>query len=275
LDGRAVDGPDGSGKGSGNEELTVRQDQRAPFLEALQRARGAAYPPGEFVGQESFMRAGEIRRLARRAGIGPGVSVLDLCCGVAGPGRLVVAELGCRYLGVDYSLDALEVARELDSGLLCRFERMYLPPLPDERFEVVLLLETMLAFSDKRALVEEVAGVLEPGGRFALTLEEGAPLTASEQARMPDADTVWLIELAEWTGLLHEVGFKVTWQEECTIAHHATATALLQAFRADSAEVSRHVGTQALAELLTAHELWSDWLGCGRVRKCAQVVEKV
>jgi len=26
--------------------------------------------------------------------------------------------------------------------------------------------------------------------------------------------------------------------------------------------------------LIAAHELWSDWLGCGRVRKFALVAEK-
>ena len=31
------------------------------------------------------MRAAEVRRLARQARVGPGVPVLDLCCGVAGP----------------------------------------------------------------------------------------------------------------------------------------------------------------------------------------------
>ena len=31
------------------------------------------------------MRAGEVRTLAHQARVGPGVSVLDLCCGVAGP----------------------------------------------------------------------------------------------------------------------------------------------------------------------------------------------
>jgi SAM-dependent methyltransferase len=221
------------------------------------------------------MRAGEIRQLARRARIGPGTSLLDLCCGVGGPGRLVAAELGCRYLGVDYSLDALEVARQLADDVPCHFQQMHLPPLPDDRFEVVFLLETMLAFPDKRALVDAVVRVLEPGGRFAFTLEEGPPLLASEQARMPDADTVWLIELDDWTRLLYEVGLKVTWEEDCTLSHHATATALLQAFRADAEEVSQHVGPQALAELITAHELWTDWLGGGRVRKFAQVVEKL
>jgi SAM-dependent methyltransferase len=226
------------------------------------------------VGQESFMRAGEILRLASRAGVGPGVSVLDLCCGVAGPGRLIAAELGCRYLGLDYSAGAVEIARELAGNLSCRFERRHLPPLPDGTFEVVFLLETMLAFPDKRALLDGVARALEPGGRFAFTVEEGRPLTRRERARMPDADTVWLIELAELTALLVEVGLTVTWQEQVSASHRATALALLRSFRADSARIARQVGTQALAELIAAHELWSDWLGSGRVRKFALVAEK-
>ena len=47
------------------------------------------------------MSASEILSLAARAGIAPGVSVLDVCCGVAGPGRLITRELGCTYVGVD------------------------------------------------------------------------------------------------------------------------------------------------------------------------------
>ena len=56
------------------------------------------------------MRAGEVRTLAHWAGIGRGVSVLDLCCGVAGPGRMITAESACRYLGVDHSASALAIA---------------------------------------------------------------------------------------------------------------------------------------------------------------------
>jgi SAM-dependent methyltransferase len=252
----------------------VRQDQRAPFITGLQRAKEAAYPAGEYVGQESFMRAAEIRRLGRRAGIGSGVSVLDLCCGVAGPGRLIAAELGCRYLGLDCSASAVDIARGLAGDLPCAFEQEEIPPLPDGRFDVVLLLETMLAFPDKRALLGDVVRVLEHGGRFAFTLEEGSPLTPSERAQIPDADTVWLIELAEITILLREAGLTVTWQEEWSASHHATATALLQRFRADARNIARQIGPLALQELIAAHELWSDWLGCGRVRKFALVAEK-
>src|ERR1700733_12766825 len=208
-------------------ESDVRQDQRAPVLTALERAQATAYPAGEYVGQESFMRAAEVRTLAHQARVGPGVSVLDLCCGVAGPGRVITAKSGSRYLGIDHSARALATARQLAGELPCRFEQAHLPPLPEGRFEVVLLLETMLAFPDKETLVGEVARTLEPGGRFAFTVEEGRPLTRREQSRMPASDTVWPIELAKLTDVLHNAGLVVTWQQEHSSAHHAVAAALL------------------------------------------------
>ena len=173
----------------------MNQDDRGPFVRALQRARKSAYPPGDFVEQESFMCAREIRGLAERAGVADGVSVLDLCCGIAGPGRFITRELGCSYLGVDSSSSAVEIARESAGDISCRFEVARVPPVPPGPFDVVLLFETMLAFPDKGTLLEEVSRVLRPGGRFAFTLEEGLPLTQAERERMPDADTVWLTPL--------------------------------------------------------------------------------
>jgi SAM-dependent methyltransferase len=243
-------------------------------LAPLERAHAAAYPTGEYVGQESFMRAGEVRQLAHQARVGPGVSVLDLCCGVAGPGRIITAESGCHYLGIDCSASALATAEVLAGSLPCRFEQAHVPPLPTGRFEVVFLLETMLAFPDKEALVGEVARVLELGGRFAFTVEEGRPLSRQERIRMPGADTVWLIELAELTGMLRAAGLTVIWRQQCSTSHHAMATALLRSYRADSLQIADQIGMQATAELITAHQLWSDWLGSGRVRKFTMVAEK-
>ena len=131
-----------------------------------------------------------------RAGIGPGAAVLDLCCGIGGPGRHL-RELGCGYLGVDASASAVAIARERAGEEPCRFAIAQVPPLPARSFDVVLLLETMLAFEDKDALVREISAVLRPGGRFAFTLEAGPPLTTAERAAMPDADTVWLTPLDE------------------------------------------------------------------------------
>lgn len=252
----------------------MKQDDRTPFVRALQRARVSAYPPGEFVQQESFMRASEIRELAKRADIGPGTSVLDLCCGIAGPGRFITRELGCDYLGVDSSSSAVDIARERSRGLPCRFEVALVPPVPPGPFDVVLLFETMLAFRDKMALVDEVSRALRPGGRFAFTLEEGPPLTKAERGRMPDADTVWLTPFPELLAALELVGLRVLWERDYSQSHRAVADSLLAAFAADAAAIAGEIGTTALEELMTAHRLWSEWLRGGRVRKIAVVAER-
>jgi SAM-dependent methyltransferase len=252
----------------------MRQDDRAPFDRALHRARVAAYAPGEFAGQESFMTAGEIRALAVRAGVGPGAGVLDLCCGTAGPGRLLTRELGCDYLGVDASASAVAIARQRARDLPCRFAVAQVPPLPAGSFDVVLLVETMLAFEDKDALVREIAATLRPGGRFAFTLEEGPPLTPAERAAMPDADTVWLTPLDELAMSLERAGLGVTWEQDHSRAHGAMALALARAFAADAGSIAAQIGPRALGELLVAHRLWAEWLDEGRVRKLALVAER-
>ena len=216
------------------------------------------------------MRAGEIRALAGRAGISAGVSVLDLCCGVAGPGRFITRELGCRYLGLDANAGAVEIARERARGLPCRFEVARVPPLPPGPFDVVLLLETMLAFPDKETLLEAISSALAVGGRFAFTMEEGAPLTAAERERMPAADTVWLTPVAEIRDLLGRVGLTIRFEDECSCAHREMAERLTAAFAADSTAIAALIGQRALADLLSAHRLWSEWLLTGRVAFLAE-----
>jgi SAM-dependent methyltransferase len=250
----------------------MRQDDRAPFERALQRARAAAFANGDFAGQESFMTAGEIRALAARAGVGPGVSLLDVGCGVGGPGQLLARETGCGYLGVDFSASAVAIARERAPDL--RFAIACVPPLPAARFDVVLLLEAMLAIEDKDALVHAVAEALPPGGRFAFTLEEGEPLTAEERGSMPDPDTVWLAPLASVEQSLARAGLDITWREDHSRAHRATAQALLDAYTADAEAIAAQIGRRALDDLLAAHRLWIAWLDDRRVRKLALVAER-
>ncbi len=252
----------------------MRQDDRVPFDRALHRARVAAYAPGEFVGQESFMTAGQIRALAVRAGVGPRVSMLDLCCGTAGPGRFLTRELGCDYLGVDASGSAVALARRRAGDLPCRFGIAQVPPLPAGSFDVVLLLETMLAFDDKPALARAIAAALRPGGRFAFTLEEGPPLTTAERAAMPDADTVWLTPLDELARSLELAGLVLTWQEDHSRAHRTAAQALADTFAADAEAIAAQIGRRALDDLLAAHRLWIRWLDAGRVRKLALMAER-
>jgi SAM-dependent methyltransferase len=253
----------------------MRQDHRTPFERVLLRTRASAYAPREFVGQESFMTASEIRALATRAGICPGVSVLDVGCGTGGPGRFLTRELGCDYLGVDFSPSAVALAREYAAGLPCRYAVAYAPPLPAGPVDVVILLEAMLAIEDKDALIRAVASALAPGGRFAFTLEEGAPLTAAERASMPDPDTVWLSPIEEVAASLERAGLAVTSLEDHSAEHRAMAQALTDAYAADATRISAQIGRRALADIVAAHRLWVEWLDSGRVRKLALVSASV
>lgn len=264
----------------------MRRNERAVFEHAARRARLSAYTSGEFIGQESFMTASEILSLAVRAGVTPEASVLDLCCGMGAPGRLITAQLGCTYLGVDADSGAIDIARGTDFALgidtakgrassACRFEVARIPPLPAGPFDVVLLLETLLAFPDKQALLHDIASVLVVGGRFAFTFEEGQPLTEAERESMPNCDTVWLMPLPKLLLCLERAGLRVLWQEECSRSHEATVGALTESFAAEAATIRAHIGSRALTDLLAAHRLWSRWLGEGRVRKYGFVAEKV
>lgn len=244
---------------------------RALYDEALRPARTAAYDAGEFVGQESFMSAAEIRTLAVRAGVGAGTRVLDLCCGVAGPGRLLAAETACDYLGVDADAGAVALARRRAVGLTCCFAVARVPPVPAGPFDVVLLLETLLAFPVKAPLLETVAACLAPGGRFVLTVEEGAPLTDEERVAMPASDTVWPAPLPVLVDGLGAAGLELGWTADWSHAHRARAEALADAFLADRRAIARRIGAAALEDLVTSHRLWGEWLRTGRVRKLAVV----
>ena len=173
--------------------------------------------------------------------------------------------------GVDASASALVLARERAGEAPCRFSLAHVPPLPAGSFDVVLLLETLLAFPDKDTLVRAIATALRPGGRFAFTLEEGSPLTAAERAAMPDADTVWLVPLEDLEASLARAGLTITWCEDHSRAHRALAKSLADAFAADATAIAAQIGRRALDELLAAHRLWVEWLDAGRVRKLALI----
>jgi sarcosine/dimethylglycine N-methyltransferase len=168
----------------------------------------------------------------------------------------------------------VSIARERAGDVGCTFEVAEVPPVPAGAFDVVLLLETMLAFPDKEDLLRGVSATLQPGGRFAFTVEEGAPLTSVERDRMPRADTVWPTPLPELLDCLERAGLDVRWQDDHSQAHRAVADALGDAFVADSPYIAERLGRPALDDLVTSHRLWGEWLRSGRIRKLAFVTEK-
>ena len=189
------------------------------------------------------MRAAEIRALADRAGIAPGVSVLDLCCGVAGPGRFITRELGCTYLGVDSSSSAIDIARERAGDLPCRFEVSRIPPIPPGPFDVVLLLETMLAFPDKETLLQEISRALDD--RRAVRLHPGggrAPHGGRSESACPTPTRSGSPRCRRCSRAWSGSGCVVRWQDDCSRSHRAMADSLIDAFAADATDIAAQIG---------------------------------
>jgi len=120
-------------------------------------------------------------RLVRLAGIRPGDSALDVCCGT-GDVTFRLAAAGALATGIDFSRPMLDVAELRAAADLAtvgnpvRFlqgDALQLP-FPDASFDVVTISYGLRNLSDFQRGVGELARVLRPGGRL-LVLDFGKP----------------------------------------------------------------------------------------------------
>lgn len=251
-------------------------DVLEPLERQLWEARRAGFAAGEFVGQQSFVSVSELRWLASCARVAAGSRVLDVCCGLAGPGLWLTSEYGCDYLGIDADAEAIATARRraVVAEVRAEFEVHRVLPIPLGEFDVVLLLETLLAFRDKEALMSQIAAALRPGGRVALTVEAGAPLTPAERAAMPGADTVWPTTLAALRADFGWAGLRVVDSRDCTAAHARVAESIADAYASRAPALDPLLGAPLRRDLITGHRLWATWLRSGRMRKFAVVAQR-
>jgi SAM-dependent methyltransferase len=102
-----------------------------------------------------------------------GTRVLDVCCG---PGMLAAGALerGAEAIGLDFSLEAVELARKLvPNG---RFEQgdAQALPYPAVSFDAVLCGYGLMHLPEPAAALREILRVLRPGGRAALSVWDAA-----------------------------------------------------------------------------------------------------
>ena len=99
----------------------------------------------------------------------PGELVLDLGCGIGGPGRYLADRFGCRVVGVDLLPVRIDAARALAERARCERVEYHLGDATAlgfgaASFAQVWILDASIHIRDKRALFGEIARVLRPGG---------------------------------------------------------------------------------------------------------------
>lgn len=114
------------------------------------------------------------RKLAEKAGLQPGMNVLDIGSGIGGPARTLAAEFGCKVTGLDITEEYVKVAQTLTErvGLsdLVTFRQGNALDLEFDQgtFDAVWTQNAIMNIENKYQLFQEVHRVLRINGRLAL-----------------------------------------------------------------------------------------------------------
>ncbi|RDG38270.1 SAM-dependent methyltransferase [Streptomyces corynorhini] len=145
--------------------------------------------------------------------------VLDLGCGVGGPGLRLVSHTGARVTGISVSEEQIKTANRLaaEAGLADRAvfqhgDAMRLP-FADDSFDAVMALESLCHMPDRQQVLTDVARVLAPGGRLVLTdVFERHP---RKEVRHPGIDKFCrdlmstTADVDDYVALLHRSGLRL------------------------------------------------------------------
>jgi SAM-dependent methyltransferase len=163
-------------------------------------------------------------RLARLAGLAPGMRVLDVGGGLGGPARTLAAEFGCDVTVLDltesYVLAATLLTERLGLGDRVRHQQgdALAPPFGDGGFDVVWTQNSGMNVTDKESLYAGFHRVLRPGGLLAIQEPMAGPVQPpifpQMWAREPAQS--FLRAPAEMRALIERAGFRVRAWDDVT-----------------------------------------------------------
>jgi ubiquinone/menaquinone biosynthesis C-methylase UbiE len=110
---------------------------------------------------------------------GPEDHVLDVGCGMGGPGRFLVDRFGCSIVGVDLLPERVALAESLtgmcgmDGSISYRAADATELPFDDASFSYVWMLDVSIHIRDKNALFHEISRVLRPDGLLVMHEQPG------------------------------------------------------------------------------------------------------
>jgi len=112
--------------------------------------------------------------LAQRAGLKPGMHMLDVGGGLGGPARMIASEFGVNVTVLDLTEEFVRAGTWLTERVRLtdrvRFKHGSALDMPflDASYDLVWTQHASMNISDKKRLYAEIYRVLRPGGRFAL-----------------------------------------------------------------------------------------------------------
>lgn len=119
-----------------------------------------------------------LRHCATRAGVEPGMTVMDVGCGHGGTAIFLASQHSCDVFGLTVSKEQWKLARENARSLNghVRFElgdaESY--SFPESAFDLIWNMESSEHFFDKPAYLRKAAAALKPGGKLMMAAWTGS-----------------------------------------------------------------------------------------------------
>lgn len=135
---------------------------------------------------------------------GPGKTILDLGCGLGGPGAWLARRTGADVIGVDVMLQSVMGLQRLVPELRGIVASMRALPIKDGVIDGAWSLGVLEMVADKRGATEEIWRVLRPGAPLVVY---DFVLTGERPGRSPEADR--FSPPHETRGCLEDAGFVV------------------------------------------------------------------
>jgi SAM-dependent methyltransferase len=129
---------------------------------------------GQDLCQEGQMDMAAVDDLLQRIDLQPGQHLLDLGCGAGGISRYMAERTGARVTGMDYSADAVAVARQraADSSAQLDFVQGDLNglQLPRDEYDAVVMIDTIYWAADTAKTLQQIIDALAPGGKLVVII---------------------------------------------------------------------------------------------------------
>ncbi|GAA1102721.1 methyltransferase domain-containing protein [Nocardiopsis composta] len=146
----------------------------------------------------------------------PGQRILDVGCGTGSPALRLARRQEVEIVGISISPRQIEVAAEgareagVDDRVRYEVADAMSLPYPDDSFDGVMALESMVHMPDKVQVLREIARVLRPGGRVSIADLTVHEVSAQERYNSAGAssteETYTMARFDEYGDLLEKAG---------------------------------------------------------------------